>query len=290
MITKICIGVFVGSGLFMILADYFRIPYMRTSKAVSNLAKQQQDKTSSIDVWLSSFASFIARHLKLNDYKKMQLETDLRTAQMDILPEMYMANAIVKSTIVAVFAIPVLFIFPVLSPIILVLSFIMYRMNMKCVANRIRKKRAAIEYELPRFVFKIEKTIKHSKDILYIFESFSPNAGPELKHELDVTAADMRSGNEEVAITRLEARVGSPLMSDVCRGLISLSRGDVNTVYWSSLAMKFSDIQRQQLRLQAEKIPKKVKKLSMCLLVCFLMMYLVVILAQIINSVGVLFG
>ena len=100
----------------------------------------------------------------------------------------------------------------------------------------------------------------------------------------------MRSGNEEIAITRLEARVGSPLMSDVCRGLISLSRGDVNAAYWNSLAMKFSDIQRQQLRLQAEKIPKKVKKLSMCLLICFMIMYVVVILAQIVNSVGVLFG
>ena len=64
-----------------------------------------------------------------------------------------------------------------------------------------------------------------------MFESYAPNAGPKLKHELEITAADIRSGNQEVAITRLEARVGSPLMSDVCRGLISLSRGDVNTVF-----------------------------------------------------------
>ena len=112
MITKILIGIFIGIGLFMILADYFRIPYMRTSKAVRNLAKQQQEKTSSIDVWLSSFASFIAKHLKLNEYKRGQLEMDLKTAQMDISPEMFMANAIVKSLIIAVFAIPVLFIFP----------------------------------------------------------------------------------------------------------------------------------------------------------------------------------
>ena len=47
MIMKICIGVLVGIGLFMILADRFRIPYMRTSKAVNNLAKQQKEKTSS---------------------------------------------------------------------------------------------------------------------------------------------------------------------------------------------------------------------------------------------------
>lgn len=290
MITKIGIGVLVGIGLFMILADCFRIPYMRTSKAVNNLAKQQKEKTSSLDVWLSSFASFIARKLKLNEFKRAQLESDLRTAQMDISPEMFMANAIVKSLIVGVFAIPVFFILPVLSPIILFLAFILYRMNMKGIANRIRKKRAGIEYELPRFVFKIEKSLMHDKDVLGMIESFARNAGPELKHELDITAADMRSGNTEIAITRLDARVGSPLMSDVCRGLISIDRGDVNTVYWKSLSMKFADIQRQQLRLEAQKIPKKVKRLSMCLLFCFMLIYIVVILAQIMNSVGVLFG
>ena len=69
MIMKICIGVLVGIGLFMILADRFRIPYMRTSKAVNNLAKQQKEKTSSIDVWLSSVASFIARKIRLNEFK-----------------------------------------------------------------------------------------------------------------------------------------------------------------------------------------------------------------------------
>ena len=74
MIMKICIGVLVGIGLFMILADRFRIPYMRTSKAVNNLAKQQKEKTSSIDVWLSSVASFIARKIRLNEFKKAQLE------------------------------------------------------------------------------------------------------------------------------------------------------------------------------------------------------------------------
>ena len=290
MIIKLCIGVLVGIAMFMILADRFRIPYMRTSKAVNNLAKQQKEKTSSIDVWLSSVASFIARKLRLNEFKKAQLESDLRTAQIDISPEMFVANAIVKSLIVGVFAIPVLFIFPILSPVILFLAFILYRMNMKGISNRIRKKRAKIEYELPRFVFKIEKSLMHDKDILKMVESYARNAGPELKHELDITAADMRSGNNEVAITRLEARVGSPLMSDVCRGLISIDRGDVNTVYWKSLSMKFADIQRQQLKLEAEKIPKKVKKLSMCLLFCFMLIYVVVILAQIISSFGVLFG
>lgn len=184
MIMKIFMIFLIGTGLFMILADCFRIPYMRTSKAVKNLAKQQKEKTSSIDVWLSSFASFIAKRLKLNEFKKARLEADLRTARMNISPEMFIANAVVKSFIIAVLAIPVLFIFPILSPIIIFLSFVLYKMNMKSIEKRIRRKREQIEYELPRLVFKIEKTLTHSKDVLYIIESFAkmrePNSSTNL--------------------------------------------------------------------------------------------------------------
>lgn len=123
-----------------------------------------------------------------------------------------------------------------------------------------------------------------------MLESYAANAGPELKHELDITVADMKSGNYEDAIIRLESRVGSSMMSDVCRGLIGILRGDDNKIYWASLALKFNDTARQHLRLQAQKVPKKVKRLSMCLLICFMLIYVVVILEQIMGSIGVLFG
>ena len=48
-------------------------------------------------------------------------------------------------------------------------------------------------------------------------------------------------------------------------------------------------VQRQQLRLQAQQVPKKVKRLSMSLLVCFMLIYVVVILEQIVTSMGILF-
>ena len=123
-----------------------------------------------------------------------------------------------------------------------------------------------------------------------MLESYAKNAGRYMKHELDITVADMKSGNYEAAITRLESRVGSAMMSDVCRGLIGILRGDDTEMYWASLSLKFNDIQRQQLRLQAQKVPRKVKRLSMCLLICFMLVYVVVILSQIMDSIGVLFG
>ncbi|MBR0230728.1 MAG: secretion protein F [Clostridia bacterium] len=283
------IGILCGIGLFFVLADVYRIPYFKTSKAVESLSKKQKDKTSGLNLFLSGIAEKIAKHLKLNEFKRAQLEADLKTAQMDITPEMFKANAIVKAGIIGVFAIPVAFIFPLFVPIVLFLAVFLYRMESKSVSKRIKAKRERIEYELPRLVSNIEKTLAHNRDVLYMLESYAQNAGPELKHELLITVADMKSGNYEGAITRLESRVGSSMMSDVCRGLIGILRGDDNRMYWASLSLKFNDTARQQLRLKAQKVPRKVKRLSMCLLLCFMLIYIVVILEQIMTSLGVLF-
>ena len=283
------VGILCGLALFYILVDLYAIPYYKTSKAVESISKQQKEKTSGLDVWLKGVADFFAKHIRLNEFKKAQLQNDLNTAQMNISPEMFKANAIVKSLIIASFVIPVLFIHPLLSPIILVLAIALYNNEVRSVSKRIKAKRRKIEYELPRLVFTIEKTLKHNRDVLYMLDSYMESAGPEIKHELEITVADMRSGNYEAAITRLESRVGSSMMSDVCRGLIGILRGDDTEMYWASLSIKFNDIQRQQLRLEAQKVPRKVKRLSMCLLLCFMLIYVVVIFSQIMSSVGVLF-
>ena len=287
---QVIIGALFGIGLFFILADVYAIPYYKTSKAVKSLSKLQKEKTSGLDLWLDGIAGWLADRLPMDPFKRSQLEADLRTAQLDVTPEMFRANAIVKALLIGIMAIPMAFIFPLLCPVVLFLAVFLYNMEIKSVSKRIQGKRAKIEYELPRLVFNIEKTLKHNRDVLYMLESYSKTAGPEMKHELDITAADMRSGNYEAAITRLESRVGSSMMSDVCRGLIGVLRGDDTEMYWASLAIKFSDAQRQQLRIQAQQVPRKVKRLSMCLLVCFMLIYVVVILAQIVNSLGVLFG
>ena len=289
MIFQVMIGMTFAVGVYFLLANRFQLPYYKTSKAIVSLSKRQKEKTSGLDVWLKGVSSWIAKHLKLNDFKREQLLADLQTAQMNISPEEYKANAIVKALLVGVFAVPTLFLFPLLSPVILFLAVFLYIRENKAVARRIRAKRDRIEFELPRLVFTIEKTLKHNRDVLYMLESYAENAGPEMKNELKITAADMRSGNYEAAITRLETRVGSSMMSDVCRGLIGILRGDDTAVYWSSLAIKFNDVQRQQLRLEAQKVPKKVKRLSMCLLICFMLIYVVVIMEQIVTSMGILF-
>lgn len=284
------IGSLIGVGLFLILADTLRVPFLATSTTAGNLAKRQKQKTGTLEIWLHDLAMWISKRLRLNEYKRTQLETDLKSAGMNLSPEMHIANSIVKAMLVGIFSIPLFFIFPLLAPVVIALAVFMYFRESKGVANRIKAKRKAIEYELPRFVSHIEKTLKHNRDVLYILDNYKNTAGPELKSELEITVADMRSGNYEAALTRLENRVGSSMLSDVSRGLISVLRGDDTEVFWTSLGVKFADYQRQLLKQEAQKVPGKVKRLSMCLLFCFMAIYIVVIGMEIVTSLGVLFG
>lgn len=282
---------FFSVGGFLIACDIWKIPLNKTIKSVMGLERQMYEgQTSRVNTGLEEIAIWLSKVIKINDYKRSQMVKDLNAARMDITPEMFQANALVKSGIIGIIALPLLPIAWWLSLIIIGMAVILYFNNMRSLGGRVRAKREKIEFELPRLVFSIEKGLRHSRDILKMLEDYMETAGPELQHELTITTADMRSGNYETAITRLEARVGSTMMSDVCRGLISIMRGDDTTVYWQSLELKFQDHQRELLKIEAGKIPRKVNKLSMTMLILFMFVWVVVIGVELVNSLGLIFA
>ena len=287
---QILIAAIAAIGLGCILADVFKIPKYPVSKAITSLGKRKNKKTNPLDIWLGDLANLIASKLRLNEYKRLQLKIDLESADMTLSPEQYVANAIVKALFIGAFAIPFLFFAPIISAIVVAIAVVIYFSEYKKVGNVIKEKRRQIEAELPRLVSNIDKTLVHSRDVLGILDSYREHAGEELRRELDITVADMRSGNYEVALTRLESRVGSSMMSDVTRGLVSVIRGDKTDVYWGNLVLKFSDYQRTLLKNEANKAPKRVRKLSMALLFCFMLVYVAVIGQVLLSSLGGMFG
>jgi hypothetical protein len=278
------------AGLFLIFCDILRVPHMKTSKAVKSLSKRQQTKTGMLEVWMRDLTEWLSQFIRINEYKRLQIASDLQTAGINVTPELHIAKAFVKAVPIGLLALPGLYIFPLITPLIIATSITYYFREVRSVQSKILQKRNAINFELPRLVSTIDKTLEHSRDVLTMLEDYKRSAALELRDELAVTVADMRSGNYESALTRLEARVGSSMLSDVTRGLIGVLRGDETRLYWSALSVKFADMQRQMLKQQAQKVPGKVKKLSMCLLVCFLLTYLVVIVVEVMSSLGAIFS
>ena len=126
-----------------------------------------------------------------------------------------------------------------MTPIPVFAAVAVYFRESRRPEERLKAKRNRVEQELPRFVATIEQDLKSSRDVLSILENFKKNTSDTLKTELDILTADMRSGSYEAALTRFEARLNSPMLSDVVRGLIGVLRGDDSAAYFQLLSHDF---------------------------------------------------
>ena len=142
---------------------------------------------------------------------------------------------------------------------------------------------------MPRFVATITQELKASRDVLGILENYKRNAGESFRYELDVLTADMRSGSYEAALTRFEARINSPMLSDITRGLISVLRGDDGAMYFHMLSHDMKQLELQRLKAKAMKIPPKIRVFSLLMLMCFVITYIVIIISEILSSLSGLF-
>ncbi len=288
-IYLILFGVLLGVGFFFILADLLKLPTIATGKAIITASNRGKEKTSSIDVWLGNLSVGISQVLTINEYKKIRMQTTLIAAGINKTPEEYMANCIVKALLIGVTVVPLLFIFPIGAPVLLVYAIMTYFKEIGKADKMLAYKREKIEVELPRFVATITQELKNSRDVLKILENFKHGTSETFARELDILTADMRSSSYETALTRFEARINSPMLSDIIRGLISVLRGDDGGMYFQMLSHDMKQMELQKLKMQAMKIPSKIRKFSFAMLMCFLMTYIVVIIFEIIRSMGTMF-
>ena len=261
----------IAFGLYFIIADRLKIPYLKASKAIMNMGRKDRRLTTVIEAVIMDLSIKLSRFIPMDMYRKNRLAATLKAAGISMTPECYQAHAIIKALAVGLLILPCLFIFPLISAAVVVLAVLVYFK------------------ELLRFVSTVEQELASSRDVLSILEGFKKNTAPAFADELGITCADMRSGGYEVALMRMEARVNSPQLSDVVRGLISVIRGDNGKMYFQMLSHDFKQMELRKLKAKAQKIPGKIRVFSIIMLMCFLATYLIVIAYQIIQSIGVMF-
>lgn len=288
-ILIILFGTLFAAGVFFIIADALKLPTLAAGKAMLSAAKQGKKKAKSIDVLMNGWAVRLAKYIPIDEYKKNRMKNTLHAAGMNQTPEEFTAFALVKSSLVAFGVIPCLMILPLLAPILLFLAVLVYFKEIKKADEKLSAKREKIEAELPRFVATITQELKASRDVLAILENFKKNAGDDFANELDVLTADMRSSSYEAALTRFEARINSPMLSDITRGLLGVLRGDDGAMYFQMLAHDMKQLELQRLKAQAMKIPPKIRVFSFIMLMCFIMTYMAVIVSEILRSLGGMF-
>jgi len=282
-------GTLLALGFFFIAADVFRLPYLKTSRAMVNTGRERKAEAKNLETYLLILAGKVSVLIQMDEYRKGRLKNTLRASGLSMEPELYQAYAYVKAGAVFLCAVLALAVFPLAAVLFLFLGVMVYFQEMNRADVLLLEKREAVEAELPRFVATVEQELKHSRDVLSILEQYKKHAGADLKVELDVLVADMRSGSYEAALTRFEARLNSPMLSDVVRGLIGVVRGDDGAVYFQMLAHDFKQMELQRLKKEALKIPPKIRVFSLVMLICFLATYLVIITMEILSSMGSMF-
>lgn len=238
-IILLFVFVLFAAGLFLLLAGIFRLPTMRTSKAMMNTGKQDKKLAKTMDALFMDGAVRLAAYIRMNDYKKSRMNHVLAASGIGMTPEVYLSYAYLKAGSIFLFIIPALYVFPLLAILLVLLGVMVYYKETKRADEMLREKREQIEGELYRFVSTITQELKNSRDVLSMLEHYKENAGSMFRKELDIVCADMRSGSYEAALTRFEARLNSPQLSDVVRGLIGVLRGDDGAVYFQMLTHDF---------------------------------------------------
>lgn len=277
------------AGLYLILAELFKVPTYKASKAILSMGKKTKKQAKNSDAFIMELAVKLSKILPMDEYKRRKLTATLKSAEIPLSAEIYTAQAMVKASLVLICTIPCLMVAPILSPAFVIIGIGVYFSESTKAEKLIQVRRNEIEYELPRFVATLTQELVASRDVLSILETYQKHAGRAMKNELSITVADMRTGNFEGALTRFEARVSSAMLSDVVRGLVGVLRGDDGVVFFRMLTHDMKQLELQRLKRLALERPPKIRKYSFMLLGCMLLLYMGVMGYQIIGTMSGIF-
>lgn len=279
-----------GAGCYNLTCAFADLPTARASRMMTLARKQTGTADGSLyEVYLTRIAQYLAPLLRLDPVKRGKLENDLRIAGIPLSPEAYAMKAFLTAASVFLCGLPLLPVMPLLGLVTCGLSVLVWFSAYARASDTVKKRKKLIEAELLRFAVSIQQSLETDRDVLRILTSYRRIAGVHLAQELDTTIADMKTGNYENALLRLQNRMGSTMLSDIVRGLIGTLRGDDQQTYFKMLVFDMRQIEQSNLKKEAAKRPKKMQKYSMMMLFCILLIYVVVLSVEVVSSIGSFF-
>ena len=279
-----------GTALYYLTCAFADVPTRTTSRMMLMAQRQGKRRENIFDVYAAKVSSKIAPYVRLDKMKRASLERTLKIAGNNLTPESYIAKAWVIAGTVALCAVPMAFLIPLMVPVLIGLAVALWFSTYYTAFDYVKKRRKRMEKEIPRFALSIGQSLENDRDVLKILTSYRRIAGKEFGVELDQTVADMKTVNYEQALLHLEARVDSPLLSDVTRGLIGVLRGDDQRMYFQMITFDMRQIEQNDLKKEAAKRPRLIQRYSMMMLLCIIMIYMVVLCVEVFDSLGVFFG
>lgn len=237
------------------------------------IKKRRYKKPSVNEIILGKVATFIKTKRLIPKDTRNDLDTLLYKTKQNKTPEQFFAEIFLVCVYSLLPLIITLFFIPFLS--IAVLFIIIFVVSSKYnepqkIDIKFKKE---ITKTLPKFIDYISNSLKDSRDIYFIFKSYSPNAPTYLSSELKQTILEIDTLGLERALLNMSNRIGHPDFTECLFSLIGISRGDTNIEYFQILSIEFRKKYWSELKLRALKKPSGINKFSLILLFCFILTY-----------------
>lgn len=249
------------------------------SPAVKKAVKNRMDKELSASaVFISKTAKKVAPYISLDPIKKEALQRDLVTVNNPASPEMFYAEGYITAALYSLAGVVLLLIsVPLGIAVMLGCFFAIYNQEISKLQKTLIKRRKLIERELPQFSGTIRQNLNTTRDIVTILESYRKVCGETLLLEINKTLNDVKTGNAELALKAFDARIASPKLSELIRGLIGLTHGDDQKLYFDLLTEDYIKAQNEEVKKELLARPAKLKPFIITLLISMILMFVAAI-------------
>ena len=84
-------ALFFSLGLYLTLAAVFKVPTYKATKAVLGAVKKNKKQAKNSDAIITELAAKLAKILPMDDYKRRRLTATLKSAEIPVTAEQYVA-------------------------------------------------------------------------------------------------------------------------------------------------------------------------------------------------------
>jgi len=277
-------GLLLGCGLYRFAQAAFNVPSGKTVEAINNI-HGKRDTAKRLQDALLPLARLFSKLFPMSEYRQKRLQADFSRLNIAQTPQDFVGAVMAKSLLLAL--IGLLFVplgIPWLSLITAIAALLAYFQSMQSVRKKMEAQNREIESELPRFVETLNYTLQDNRDMLAFIEKYRRVAGKVLGAELDRLILDMKTGNQEMALRRMDARLGLPSFAALCAVLCGVHQGVDQRLSLLVLEQDMRSKEREALRRSMEKRPGRIKVASFVLTILMIFMFMVPLILLIIEN------
>jgi hypothetical protein len=277
-------GSLLAYGLYVAVHAALGLPSHKAVEAVRNI-HGRRELTKRLQNALLSLAKLLSKLFPMSEYKARRMEADFSRLRVKQTPQEFVSTAMARSLLFAILGL--LFIplgIPLLALLTAATALLAYFQSMQTIRKRVEAQNHEIEAELPRLVETLNYTLQDNRDLLEFFEKYRKVAGKALGSELDRLLIEMKTGNQEAAMRRMDARLGLPSFAALCAVLCGVNQGVDQHTSLLVLEQDMRAKERETLRRSMEKRPGRIKAASFILTMLMILMFMVPLVLLIIHN------